>query len=51
MEKTNPKIRKVNCCATCAIGYLTEEGGFPYVVCPINGNRHPGELCEDFEKE
>jgi hypothetical protein len=45
------KVRKVNCCATCEFGYMTEEKGFPYVVCPRYGNRHPGELCDDFRED
>jgi hypothetical protein len=51
MEQTNPKIRKVKCCATCEQGIITEDHAFPYVACTIYGNRHPGELCDYYIEE
>jgi len=50
MER-KPEIRKVNCCATCGNGHLAEDQAFPYIVCTIYGNRHPGEICDYFEEE
>jgi len=29
----------------------TTDMAFPYVVCSIYGNRHPGELCDYYTEE